>query len=130
MPDIITARIQSKVLPNDPNAIYLFLVSSDIEEYMRDGQGEAFCVDYCGYHSSFTIGSKRYYYALSGNVQWCLSGCAGNNYYISPNGDTGIDAMFSVIAHELVEAMSDPVADIASQRAWQDANGQENADKW
>ena len=47
----------------------------------------------------------------------------------TPNGDAGVDAMISVIAHELVEAISDPVSDIDQDRAWQDQWGYENGDK-
>ena len=43
----------------------------------------------------------------------------------APNGDPGVDAMLSVLAHEVVEAMSDPNLD-----AWYDATGSENGDKW
>ena len=42
----------------------------------------------------------------------------------SPNGDPGIDASISILAHELAEAASDPML-----YAWFDSNGYENADK-
>ena len=42
----------------------------------------------------------------------------------SPNGDIGADAMVSVIAHELEEAVTDP-----NLNAWYDNRGNENADK-
>ncbi|KAJ1341294.1 hypothetical protein BSLG_004024 [Batrachochytrium salamandrivorans] len=42
----------------------------------------------------------------------CLSGCAPpNNQNSSPNGMWGVDAMLSVLAHELAEAVSDPQSD-------------------
>jgi hypothetical protein len=49
------------------------------------------------------------------------------NTSLSPNGDPPVDAAMSVVGHELAEAVSDPFAD--GTRAWEDANGNENADK-
>lgn len=49
------------------------------------------------------------------------------NTAISPNGEPGVEAMMSVVAHELAEAVSDPFSD--GDRAWEDAYGSENADK-
>jgi hypothetical protein len=45
----------------------------------------------------------------------------------TPNHDRAIDSMASSIAHELVEAVSDP--DAIDNRAWEDNSGYENADK-
>ena len=53
-----------------------------------------------------------------------MSGCAPSiNKGNSPNGDEGVDALISVVAHELVEAVSDPESD--GHRAWQDGTGSE-----
>jgi hypothetical protein len=37
----------------------------------------------------------------------CLGSCAGQTSS-SPNGNPGVDALASVLVHELVEAVSDP----------------------
>jgi hypothetical protein len=42
----------------------------------------------------------------------------------SPNGDSGADAMASIMAHETNEAISDP-----NLNAWYDTSGNENSDK-
>ena len=42
---------------------------------------------------------------------------------VSPNGDAAADAMVSVVAHEIDEAVTDPTLD-----GWYDARGNENAD--
>ncbi|KAJ1341220.1 hypothetical protein BSLG_004224 [Batrachochytrium salamandrivorans] len=34
--------------------------------------------------------------------------CSSQQQNSSPNGDVGVDAMLSVLAHELAEAVSDP----------------------
>ena len=43
---------------------------------------------------------------------------------VSPNGNAGADAMASIVAHELEEAVTDPLLN-----AWYDRRGYENADK-
>ena len=100
------------------DAVYLVLTSSDVAE------SSGFCSKYCGWHTYTT-----YYgaitpvkYAFVGNANRCLSACAAQT--ISPNGNAGVDAMVSVIAHELEESVTDPLLN-----AWHDANGSESADK-
>jgi len=135
IPDIIEEHIVKGDLPVDTNAIYFFMNSPDVKERIRSDLGFAnFCEDYCGYHVSWklkrTQPGARIFYAMAGNPGACLNGCAAPaNLKVSPNGDAGVDAMMSVIAHELVEAVSDPVSDVNSLRAWQDATGYENGDK-
>lgn len=96
---------------------------------MSGGQDVSFCDYYCGYHVSWEMTSgKRLFYSMTGLPSACLSGCAPlENRRVSPNNDPALDAMLSVFAHELVEAVSDPESD--GRRAWQDASGYENADK-
>ena len=116
---IIYNLFQNGKLPMDPNAIYVVLTSPDVKE-------GTFCEQYCGYHYYFNIGNKAYQYSFVGNTDRCPNSCiASENQEVSPNGDTGVDGMLSVLAHEIVEAMSDPKID-----AWLDDKGYENADKW
>jgi len=116
---IISNKIRSAQLPYDPNAIYLVLTSSDVTE-------GSFCSSYCGYHSYFTTTSNQeVIFSFIGNAaKKCPYSCIAYNQNVSPNKDVGVDGMLSVIAHEIVEAMSDPELD-----AWADINGEENADK-
>ena len=130
LPDIIQAQVDAGSLPEDSDAVYFVLTASDVKEKMRDDMGGAsFCSEYCGYHMSWPLKSgKRVYYAMAGNAHACLHGCApGTNNNKSPNGDVEIDAMVSVIAHELTEAVTDPESD--GTRAWQFSSGYENADQ-
>ena len=41
----------------------------------------------------------------------------------SPNNDVGLDAMLSIVAHEISETATDPLF-----KSWYDINGEENAD--
>ncbi|CAF1048656.1 unnamed protein product [Rotaria sordida] len=61
----------------------------------------------------------------NGNPESCIYSCVAYNYNVSPSGDHGVDGMLNIIAHEIVEAMSDP-----DVNAWLDSYGNENADKW
>ncbi|KAH6561745.1 hypothetical protein BASA50_000489 [Batrachochytrium salamandrivorans] len=123
--NLVQKYISDGTFPEDRNAVYYILNSEDVSEAAL---GSSFCSGYCGYHSSTTLKSgSEVYYALSGKLpESCISGCAPPpNQSISPNGDVGVDAMLSVLAHELTEAASDP----SNNRAWNDATGYENADK-
>lgn len=132
LPDLVQSLISSGSLPEDEDGVYFIATSGEIKESIRPDLGKArFCSDYCGYHVTTKLKSgKRVQYSLVGNPTACIYGCApSDNIKVSPNGDTGVDAMLSVFAHELTEAISDPISDIDSQRAWQDQSGAENADK-
>lgn len=98
--------------PRDPNAIYLVLTSADVEQ-ARDETA-------CGWHTHAVISWVDIKY---GWVRGNTDGCAGQTR-TSPNGDVMADAMASVIAHEVSEAVTDP-----DLNAWFDPTGEENADK-
>ena len=46
-------------------------------------------------------------YAFIGNAAQCLSKCAAQ--LVGPNGPSGLDGMVDTLAHELAEAVSDPL---------------------
>ncbi len=102
----------------DVNAIYLVLSSSDIAET------SGFLSKYCGWHSynATLFKGKSIKYAFVGNPAKSLSSCAYQTTS-SPNNNPGVDAMISVIAHELAETVSDP-----QLSAWFNSAGAENAD--
>ena len=99
----------------DPNAIYLVLSSSEIKE------SSGFLSKYCGWHSFGTIGANKVKYGFIGNPNRNLAACSVQS--VSPNGNPGVDAMVSVIAHELIETVSDPLLN-----AWYNSAGSENSD--
>ena len=102
----------------DPNAIYLVLSSSNINE------SSGFLTKYCGWHSySNKIASgKSIKYAFVGNPNKSLGSCSYQTAS-SPNNNPAVDAMISVIAHELMETVSDP-----QLNAWYNSGGSENGD--
>jgi hypothetical protein len=114
---IINKALNANKLPYDPNGVYFVLSSTDVREQ------SGFCTLYCGWHTSGTSSKGKVRYSFVGNANRCLSGCAAQS--ISPNNNPGVDGMASIVAHELVEAVTDP--DPAS--GWTDSKGAENADK-
>jgi hypothetical protein len=97
----------------DPNALYFLLTASDITV-------SGFLTSFCGYHGFDTL--TRMKYSFVGDPTKGLASCTAQNS--SPNSNAAADGMSSVIAHELVEAVSDP-----ELNAWGDALGNENGDK-
>jgi len=115
--DAIAAGSWGTTTP-DKNGVYFVLTAKDVVE------SSGFTTKYCGWHTYATIGSTPVKYSFVGDAtQQGLSSCAVQTA-MSPNGDPGADAMASVIAHELEEAVTDP-----QLNAWFDGRGYENADK-
>uniref|UniRef100_A0A0E0PT29 Protein EXORDIUM-like 3 n=1 Tax=Oryza rufipogon TaxID=4529 RepID=A0A0E0PT29_ORYRU len=113
--DAVTAR--TRPLPVDSSGVYLVLTSPEVVV-------ENFCGQVCGFHY-FTFPSVVGYtlpYAWVGNsAARCPEVCAypfaipsyvggGRRAEAPPNGDVGVDGMVSVIAHELAELASNPLA--------------------
>ncbi|KAL2917040.1 hypothetical protein HK105_203472 [Polyrhizophydium stewartii] len=125
LPNLIQSKIDAGALPEDTNAVYFVMTAGDVDE---SGGSRSFCTDYCGYHSSTRSQSgKDLLYAMVGLPTACVAACVpAINQNVSPNNDIGVDAVLSVVAHELAEAASDPMYD---SRAWEDNVKDENADK-
>ncbi|CAF3926990.1 unnamed protein product, partial [Rotaria sp. Silwood1] len=125
IPNTLTTLIQAGSIPNDPNGIYLWLNSAEIDE--TNVFDQSLIKDYCGYHYYFSIEGTNYIYAVTGDLARSTdNGCSkiDANPNGTPNGDRGIDAMMSTVAHELAEAITDPYVN-----SWRDENNYENADK-
>lgn len=113
---VVSNAISSGHLPYDSNGVYFVLTSSDVSEQ------SGFCSRYCGWHTAATPKVGHIRYSFVGNANRCLNACAIQT--VGPNGNAGVDAMISIIAHELEEATTDP-----DLNAWYDSSGAENADK-
>jgi len=103
-------------IPRDSNGIYFVLTSSDVAE------SSGFCKLYCGWHNHTNLDGTDIKYAFVGNPARCPYACEAQS--LSPNGDSGADAMVSIMAHEAVETVTDP-----DLNAWYDSQGNEVADK-
>ncbi len=119
--DIVNAALTNNTLPRDPNGLYFVFTSSNIN-------ATGFLTSWCGYHSylnpSYNV-THNIKYSFVGDPSSSLASCNGQTTPgVSPNSNPPADAMTSVIAHELVEAVSDPMLN-----TWFDAGGNENADK-
>ncbi|MFT3769275.1 MAG: CCXG family PEP-CTERM protein [Minicystis sp.] len=115
---IVADVITGGALPKDPNGVYFVLTAPNVTA------SSGFCTKYCGWHTYATVGGTNIKYSFVGNAATqCPWGCIyqSNN---SPNGNAGADGMASIIAHELVETISDP-----NLGAWRDSRGNENGDK-
>ena len=114
--DLVYSAINTKLLPEDSAGIYFVATSTDV---LVDG----YCTQFCGWHSYFNYNANVIKYSFVGNTNQCPYACSGQQT-VSPNRDPGVDGMMSILAHELVETMSDPMLN-----AWYDDQGAENADK-
>jgi hypothetical protein len=101
------------------------------------------CSMFCGYHDVTWIGGTEVKYAFIADTSQCPSVCAAAALTpaTAPNGDFAADGMTSVLAHELAEAVTDPVPWAPWGPQWSDyyyvdyvtgwhnlATGDENAD--
>jgi len=106
----------------DANALYLVLTSSTVNQ--ANSKTSAFCSAYCGWHANEGLSNNQQIkFAWIGNsAHFCLSSCSAQS--TGPNSNAGVDAMISVIAHEIIEMTTDP-----QLNAWFDGNGWEDGDK-
>lgn len=114
--DVVEHALSTKALKTDPNGVYLVLTASNVN--VAD-----FMTLLCAYHWAYDNAQTTIKYAFIGDASTNISQCAPQ-VSISPNGNPAADAMVSVIAHEFVEAVSDPTG-----TSWYDQAGFENADK-
>lgn len=97
--------------------LYVYIGAADTR--LSSGFGTA----YCGWHTYGTLGTRNIpYIAIQDFTSKYYSACSAQT--ISPNGNVALDAMASVLVHEIDEAITDP-----DLRTWYDARGAENADK-
>ncbi len=104
--------------PFDPYGLYLVIGARDVDQVEDDEKG------YCGWHDhSFQfLFFRDIKFGFIGNPDQ-ISGCSFQSA-VSPNEDPTADAMATIIAHEISEALTDP-----DLNAWYDVNGDEDGDK-
>ena len=107
-----------KIVPTGTTPIYMYIGAKTTR--LTSGFGTS----YCGWHSYGTSLSLKnvQYLAIQDFTSTYYAACA--QQITSPNGSTSLDAMASVLTHEIDETITDPFLN-----AWYDAYGSENADK-
>ena len=120
---VIQTQIDSKALPEDESAVYFVLTSPDVDEGF---EGASFGREYCGYHLASRMRSgKKIFFSMVGHPEKYLDGCGADvGHSKNSQSHAWIDSMASSMAHELVEAVSDP--DDEENRAWEDGEGNGN----
>ena len=119
----ISTALKNKVIAAGVKPIYVYMGANNTR--LSSGFGTA----YCGWHSigTLTVNTTKYlntpFIAIQDFQSTYLPACAKQSTN-SPNGDPQLDAMASVLIHEIDEALTDP-----DLRTWYDAKGAENADK-
>ena len=103
---IVLAALSDKLLPYDSKGIYDVLTAPGLNV-------AGFNTQFCGYHdSSDWGGSLGVQFGFIGDPTASQTGCyvqgPNSTYKNSPNANFGADAMASVIAHELIETVTDP----------------------
>jgi hypothetical protein len=115
---IVSETIGSGALPADANGVYVVLTAAGVTAT------SGFLTKYCGWHTHASMAAKDIKFSFVGDPTGAsLANCAAQTAS-SPNGSPGVDALISVLAHEIVEAATDP-----DLNAWFDRSGAENADK-
>jgi hypothetical protein len=107
--------LASHGLPSDLAHFYPVLFPPAVETKDRDGTTSV--QGFCGYHRAFGSGANQTVYA---NLPY-EAGCDGGQ---APNGNAVADGVVSTLSHELTEAITDPL----TQVAWNDNAGNEIAD--
>ncbi len=115
---IVSSAITSNAVRLDTNGVYMVLTAPGVKET------SGFLTQYCGWHTYGTYNGNNIKYAFIGDASGPSLGACAIQTSSSPNGDPAVDAMISVMSHELEESASDP-----NLNAWYDSNGEEDADK-
>jgi len=113
----LSAYLAANNLTEDESHFYPVFFPAGVQT--TNGQGWTSMVNYCGYHSYFqgTTGTVIY----ANEPAPTMTGC---NVGESPNGDVEADAEISVLSHELMESITDPLVN-----AWTDSMNNEIGDE-
>ena len=114
----VVTRSFSNGFAVDPNGIYFVLTAPGVTAT------SGFLTAYCGWHNYNVYNGVNVKYSFVGDAKGPSLGSCSVQTAGSPNNDPSVDAMISVLAHELEETVSDP-----QLNAWYDSSGEENADK-
>jgi hypothetical protein len=114
----LSAITGAQSLPTDLSHFYPVFLPPGVEAMDADGTTSASV--FCGYHRAFGSGTDQTVY---GDLPYAPAG-GGCDAGQAPNGNLAADGMVSTLSHELNEAITDPL----SQVAWNDQTGHEIGD--
>jgi hypothetical protein len=93
-------KLMLQVYPTiDYNGIYTFLTDSETE--VSHSNTRRFCKEFCGFHTIFD-NRKIAFVGDCGNCEECAP------FADSPNFDRSTDGIINILAHEIVETLSNP----------------------
>lgn len=72
---------------------------------------EGFCTSFCGFHDVGMAFGQKFPYGFVGMPSACPNFCGVYNTLNSPNADSALDNLISVLGHELAEAVISPQMD-------------------
>lgn len=118
---IISDKINSFQLPQDPNGLYVVMASGDIAS-----TATGFCSQGVPpFHGTGIVNGNFLNYIFLGDPARCPLVASPAGYSsVTPNGSFAADAMAANLAHALNGSMTDPLG-----TGWYDRYGLENADK-
>jgi MYXO-CTERM domain-containing protein len=102
------------VPPNDASTLYMFYFDPTVL-----GGGSGACTQFCGYHSAFTHNGSAAFYGV--HPDQSANGCQLGCDLVNPEP---LKSLYSVSAHELAEAITDP----EPGSGWYDNNNGEIGD--
>jgi hypothetical protein len=119
----VQREVDRLIGPGDPAArgltnIYFVLLPPDVDECITIGSCGTSA--FAGYHSAFSLGHGLTVYAAIPDPQIEFTPPPGAD----PEGNPEAESTIDTVAHETVEAITDPVG-----TGWMDPNGLETADK-
>jgi PKD repeat protein len=123
----IKSVVTAKGLPQGVNDEYVLFTPAGVDSCSSTGGSYCAYTGYCGYHSNFAGPSGTIVYA---NMPWLYQTACDANAVFGlgyPNAPSApqIDPEVSVVAHELMESLTDP----AVATGWFDGMGNEIGDK-
>ena len=115
----VSSALSSRALPTASSDLYFVLPSASV------AYSAGACSSFCGWHSYAQAGGAAIKFGLVLDSSSAACGACRSvaTPAQAPNGDVAGDSMASVLAHEMAEALTDPLAN-----GWYDAAGNEVGD--
>ena len=97
---IVAGAVANRILPADPDGIYVVFTSQDVNET------SGFGTEYCGFHNTTSSGGVALKFVFVGHPDRAPTKCKPQP--VGPNGDAAADAMANVLVNEVFDTIVDP----------------------